>query len=274
MSITKEKKSNMENKINERENAVRQKSEINLSPFNYCFLVYYHLINEIKKNAFHAKGTLLDVGCGSSPFKKYFISHIDNYLKHEHPAAAKPNIKYDFLSELPQISTTDSSIDTIISFSVLEHVSEPFKTIDEFHRILKIGGVFIISVPQYWHLHEEPHDYLRFTKYILRKKIVDSGFEILSIKELGGTFSTVGQALCNALVLIFDMNHVKNIFNFLSGTKVKNLWKSLLYSLIMSPLILLSIILIPLTNILFLILDKILGSPRDTIGYLVIAKKL
>ena len=259
---------------NLRQNAIRQDENVSLSLFNYCFLVYYYLIDEIKKNAHYAKGNLLDVGCGSSPFYSYFIKHINKYLKHEHPEAIKPNIDYDYLSELPRISAQDNSIDTIISFSVLEHVSEPFETMKEFKRILNPGGIFIISVPQYWHLHEEPHDYLRFTKHVLNKKITEIGFEIVYMKELGKSFATVGQAFCNALILMFDLNHVKNIFSFLKGQKTDiPIIKSITYAALMSPLIILSIALIPIINVFFLILDKILGSPRDTIGYFVIAEK-
>ncbi|OGI18783.1 MAG: hypothetical protein A3B68_06010 [Candidatus Melainabacteria bacterium RIFCSPHIGHO2_02_FULL_34_12] len=273
MTATKEKTKLESANINLRENAVRQSGKVNLSLFNYCFFVYYFLTNEIKKNAHYAHGNLLDVGCGSSPFENYFKKYADKYLKHEHPDAAKSYIKYDYLSELPSISAPDNSIDTIISFSVLEHVSEPFLTIKEFKRILKKDGIFIISVPQYWHLHEEPHDYMRFTKYILKEKITNLGFEILYMKELGKSFATVGQAFCNALILLFDLDHVKNIFSFLSGKKHKNIGKSIVYSIYKFPLILLSIILIPIINIIFLTLDQLLGSPRDTIGYFVIAKK-
>ena len=271
MPLTKEKTKQETESL--RENAIRQNSSINLSLFNYCFLTYFYLLKEIKKNVHHAKGVLLDVGCGSSPFENLFAKNIDKYLKHEHPAVAKNNIKYDYLSELPTISAPDNSIDTIISFSVLEHVSKPFETLKEFKRILKKDGIFIISVPQYWHLHEEPHDYLRFTKYILKEKITELGFEIIYMKGLGRSFALVGQAFCNAMILLFDLNHVKNIFNFLSGKKSNDLGKSIFYAIYKSPLILLAIILIPIINMLFLALDQLLGSPRDTIGYFVVAKK-
>ena len=271
MTLTKEKPKQKTDNL--RENALRQSGKINLSLFNYCFLTYFYLIKEIKKNASYAKGTLLDVGCGSSPFQNYFLQYIEKYLKHEHPEAAKENINYDYLSELPEINAPNNSIDTIISFSVLEHVSKPFETLKEFKRILKDDGVFIISVPQYWHLHEEPHDYLRFTKYILKEKISELGSEVVCINGIGKSFAVVGQAFCNAIILLFDLNHVKNIFNFLLGKKSDNIGKSIIYAIYKSPLILLAIILIPIINILFLILDQLLGSPRDTIGYFVIARK-
>ena len=108
---------------------------------------------------------------------------------------------------------------------------------------------------------------------ILKEKITELGFEIVYMNGTGKSFSVVGQAFCNAIILMFDLEHVKNIFNFLSGKKIDNIGKSIIYTIYKSPLILLSIILIPIINILFLILDKILGSPRDTIGYFVIARK-
>ncbi len=259
---------------NLRENAVRQSSKINLSLFNYCFLTYFYLIREIKKNASYAKGTLLDIGCGSSPLENYFSTYVEKYLKHEHPEAAKENIKYDYLSELPEINAPNNSIDTIVSFAVLEHVSKPFEALAECKRILKENGILIIYVPQYWHLHEEPHDYFRFTKYILKEKMSELNLEIIHLKEIGGSFAVVGQAFCNAIILMFDLTHVKNIFNFLSGKKSDGLGKSIIYTIYKSPLILLAIILIPIINILFLILDQLLGSPRDTIGYFVVAKKI
>lgn len=258
---------------NARENAIRQERSISLTPFNYCFLVYFYLVNEIKKNAHYAKGTLLDVGCGSSPFENYFLKYTEQYLKHEHPLVAKNDVKYDFLSELPLIPANSNSIDTIISISVLEHISEPFETIKEFKRILKNNGIIMLSVPQYWHLHEEPHDYFRFTKHALRKKLTEIGFEVISIKETGKSFAVVGQSFCNALILMFDLNQVKNIAGFLSGHKTTNLGKSIMYALYKSPLILLTVILIPIINMLFLTLDQLFGSPRDTIGYFVVAKK-
>ena len=273
MTLIKEKSKDTVTISDSRQNAIRQSGKINLSLFNYCFLAYFHLINELKKNASYAKGILLDVGSGSSPFEKYFLKYVEKYLKHEHPLSKKDNVQYDYLSELPEINAKDKLFDTIVSFSVLEHVSEPFETLKEFKRVLKDNGIFIISVPQYWHLHDEPHDYLRFTKYILTEKINSLGVKILYIKELGKSFSVVGQAFCNAIILHFDLNHVKNIFDFLKGEKTENFGKSIIYAIYKSPLILLAIILIPIINILFLTLDQLFGSPRDTIGYFVVARK-
>ena len=272
MTATQEKP-NLSLTSNLRQNAIRQTKKIFVSIFNYCFLVYFFLAGKIKKYAHYSKGILLDVGCGACPYESYFVKNIDKYLKHEHPLAAKPDIKYDYLSELPQINAPSNSFDTIVSFAVLEHVSRPFDCIKEFNRILKPNGRFIIFVPQYWHLHEEPHDYLRFTKHILKEELPKQGFNILHLEETGRSYAVCGQAICNAIILMFDLNHVKNIYNFITGGKTQNIGKSLIYTLYKSPLILLSLVLIPIVNVSFLILDLLFGSPRDTIGYFVVAEK-
>lgn len=272
MVITKEKKE--ETSIqNIRDNAIRQESSISLSLFNYCFLTYLYLTRELKKSVLFAKGILLDVGCGSCPYESYFTKHIEKYLKHDHPLTTKENIHYDYISELPKINAPSNSVDTIISISVLEHVSEPIETLKECGRILKANGILIVYVPQYWHLHEEPFDFYRFTKHLLREKLITMGFEIIQIKEIGKSFAVVGQAFCNAIVLMFDLGHVKNIFNFLSGKKTANIMNSIIYTIYKSPLIVLAVFLIPVINLTFFLLDTIIGSPRDTIGNLVIARK-
>ena len=235
--MTLQEKSNVSLTDNLRQNAIRQEDKVSLSPFNYCFLVYYYLIKEIIKYAPLAKGTLLDVGCGSCPFENYFKRHVDKYLKHDHPLAAKENITYDYLSELPEIKAPSQSFDTIICISVLEHVSEPFETIKEFKRVLRDDGIIMLYLPQYWHLHEEPFDFHRFTKYIIDKKLKDIGFETTHIKEVGKSFAVVGQAFSNALVLLFDLKHVKNIFSFVRGEKIDNISRSILYAIYKSPLI-------------------------------------
>ncbi len=46
----------------------------------------------------------------------------------------------------------------------------------------------LITVPQTAMLHDEPHDYFRYTPYSLRYILEDVGFTILSLKPRGGYF--------------------------------------------------------------------------------------
>lgn len=59
----------------------------------------------------------------------------------------------------------DEEVDVVFCLEVLEHVQNPFKAVSEIYRILKPGGLIIGSVPFIFPIHDEPHDYFRFTRY-------------------------------------------------------------------------------------------------------------
>ncbi len=50
----------------------------------------------------------------------------------------------DALADLP-----DQSLDVILCMSVIEHLWEPQRTLDEFHRLLRPGGACAINVPSW-----------------------------------------------------------------------------------------------------------------------------
>jgi len=55
--------------------------------------------------------------------------------------------------------------------------------------------VAIYSVPFIWHIHEEPRDFYRFSKYGLQYLFEKVGFEVLELKALSGFWVTFGQLL-------------------------------------------------------------------------------
>jgi hypothetical protein len=59
--------------------------------------------------------------------------------------------------------------------------------------VLKPGGCAIYSVPFIWHLHEEPRDFFRFSKYGLSYLFEKTGFEVLELHALSGFWVTFGQ---------------------------------------------------------------------------------
>lgn len=62
----------------------------------------------------------------------------------------------------PQIP--DNTYDVIVCTQVLEHVPNPFLAAAELSRILKPGGLLLLTVPAAYPYHAVPRDYWRFTR--------------------------------------------------------------------------------------------------------------
>jgi hypothetical protein len=60
---------------------------------------------------------------------------------------------------------------------------------------LRPGGFLLLQVPWQWWIHEEPHDYYRYTPFALRQLLVDAGFDPPVIEAQGGFFITLALKL-------------------------------------------------------------------------------
>ena len=80
---------------------------------------------------------------------------------------------------------------------MLEHVPTPWETVAEISRLLKPEGTLLRPVPQAWRLHEEPHDYYRYTKFGLAYLLESCGMKIEQLLPQGGVWIHVGTSLIN-----------------------------------------------------------------------------
>jgi SAM-dependent methyltransferase len=69
----------------------------------------------------------------------------------------------DKVLNLHNIDVPDGSVGTVITLDTLEHVEFPHKALAEIHRILKPGGMVILSTVLDFRIHDSPADYWRFT---------------------------------------------------------------------------------------------------------------
>ena len=69
----------------------------------------------------------------------------------------------DLLLNLHDIDLPDSTAGTVLALDTLEHVEFCRRAMSEVHRILKPGGIAIISSVMYFPIHDYPSDYWRFT---------------------------------------------------------------------------------------------------------------
>lgn len=80
-------------------------------------------------------------------------------------------------------SVGDESFSAVICVSVLEHTLNPTLILKEMHRVLKPGGVVLLSTPWLFEEHMEPHDYWRFSSHFFS---LDSNFEVQLIESSNG----------------------------------------------------------------------------------------
>jgi SAM-dependent methyltransferase len=171
----------------------------------------------------HACGRLIDLGCGSMPYRQFVEPRVSAYDSLEFFPSADAAVTY--LGDIQDMCMiADSTYDTAVCLEVLEHVPDPFRAAQEIHRILKSTGILIMSVPHLSRLHMEPHDYYRFTHYGLRHLLESVGFHITSLEARGSLFSFLGHQVATVwLGLVWRVPVVKEVSWFLSSWLVTRL---------------------------------------------------
>jgi SAM-dependent methyltransferase len=145
-----------------------------------------------------AHGKLIDLGCGDMPFRDTISQQVDVYDSLDiFPRVATVTYRAD-IQNMSMIA--DQMYDTGICIEVLEHVPNPFQALKEMRRILKLGGYLVLTVPHLSRLHDEPHDYYRYTKYGLEYMLSNEGFEIIELVKRGGIFSFFGHQIATLVV--------------------------------------------------------------------------
>src|SRR2546425_2958604 len=165
------------------------------------------LIRALEAVAPRAHGRLLDVGCGDRQFERIFRPHVDEYFGIEHKstfnatAASLGPSRPDFLYDGNRLPFGDGSFDTVLSIQVLEHTPHPRRLVAEMARVLKKGGTLILAAPFSFRLHEEPHDYFRYSPHGLRELCSEAGLVIDHVEQVGSLWSLVGHKLNSYLAL-------------------------------------------------------------------------
>lgn len=154
------------------------------------------LAREIETHARRLSGDILDIGCGKLRRYARFCTSVKTYRTLDVDASFEP----DIVGSAEAIPLPDASVDAVICTQVLEHVEHPWIAMKEIARILRPGGKCLITVPQTNELHEEPHDYYRFTKYALESLCRDNGLRIDAMEQRGSFFATQAQMHIRGLI--------------------------------------------------------------------------
>lgn len=155
---------------------------------------------------------MLDIGCGNKPYEKLFNKYSTEYVGCDIIQSSLE--KVDIVCDALDIPVENDSFQTVFSTQVIEHVGDHNKLIQEANRVLEKGGHFIVSGPMYWHLHEDPHDYFRFTKHGFKFILERGGFEVVETLANGGKWATLGQMIIHTFPsFIIKYARVRQLIN-------------------------------------------------------------
>lgn len=133
-------------------------------------------------------GLTLDIGCAYSPYAEYFPNRVGFDIK--------PGPGVDMVGDAHHLPFENEKFDNVLCTEVLEHLHSPELAISEMRRVLKRGGILILSTRFIYPIHDAPDDFYRYTKYGLKYLFRD--WEILELEEetdTKDTFATLIQRI-------------------------------------------------------------------------------
>ena len=151
----------------------------------------------------YAKGKLLDLSCGNVPLYATYKDLVEDNFCVDWQDSMHLNKYLDLNADLNKpLELSDNEFDVIITSSVLEHIRRPELMMSEMARVLKPKGVMLLNVPFYYCIHEEPHDYFRYTEFALQSMTEEVGMKVLSLKATGGAPEIIADIFAKNLKVI------------------------------------------------------------------------
>lgn len=187
-------------------------------PFNYLFsgstFALWKSAAPPTRNA--AVGRVLDAGSGRGGWSRFIERSgcIRESIDISPRAGNMPTWVGDLMS-MPDVPS--ARFDAAICHQVLEHIRVPQSALSELRRVIKPGGILVISVPHLSRRHELPNDFTRYTQEGLSAILTEAGFTVISSIWYGGllTFlhhqlSTVLLGFCSAWRPLFVVGFLLN----------------------------------------------------------------
>jgi 2-polyprenyl-3-methyl-5-hydroxy-6-metoxy-1,4-benzoquinol methylase len=144
---------------------------------------------------------LLDVGCFTGNF--LLAAHADGWQDVEGTEVSSPAVEFArtvnnltvHQGDLDSLDLPPGAYDAVTLSDVIEHVSNPFKTIQRAHQLLRSGGVLYMDTPhttsipcfilkQRWSVFFPWHRML-FTERSMRIALTQAGFQIDHLSTVG-----------------------------------------------------------------------------------------
>ena len=203
----------------------------------------------------HSSGRTLDIGCADR-WPETWLPQGCDYISLDYPATGHElyGAHPDVFADAAALPFKAGKFDTVLLLEVLEHLQQPQTSLAEIARVLGPGGKLLLTVPFLYPMHDEPHDYQRYTRYGLMREIAAAGLEVEAIKP------SLNSACSTGLLVNLALGGM-----LLAAIQKRSL------ALLLTPPIMLAVLLV---NLLALCSGWLLPSwPAVTSGYNLIAYK-
>jgi SAM-dependent methyltransferase len=190
-----------------RERNARSLKQLARQAANFVDLQWTLVVRALQSVAPLARGRLLDVGCGDKPYLEIFEPYVSEYVGVEHEASFRQTANAtrdrgpDVLYDGKRLPFADGEFETVLSVQTLEHTPEPQALLREMARVLHRDGRLLLTAPFSFRLHEEPHDYFRYSPHGLRALCAEAGLVVERCDPMGNLWSLLGHKLNSYLAL-------------------------------------------------------------------------
>lgn len=166
------------------------------------------------------KECLLDLGCGARPYFSIYHSYFTKTIGADLADSPFPKKEIDIYCSAIDVPLPDESVDVILCTEVLHDLTEPDLFFSEVKRLLKKGGILVLTSPFVVPIVDGSFDHYRYTKHGLTYRIQKSGLEVKSIEEVSDLFGTIITLsikpilkFFNALSKIFRIQAIYSVYN-------------------------------------------------------------
>lgn len=150
--------------------------------FNPFYFSRRSLLKEMTGVAAQLRGRMVDVGCGQQPYRHLF--DVNEYCGVELDTELNRRTKRaDFFYDGKTLPFASSNFDALLCNQVLEHVPDDEAFIAELVRVVKPGGLLLLTAPFVWDEHEQPYDFKRYTSFGIHALMERHGLSIIEFRK-------------------------------------------------------------------------------------------
>jgi len=158
------------------------------------YIIRKNVYRGIARYAERLQGKMMDFGCGSKPYKPIF-GHVKEYVGVDFAGEghSHENEQIDVFYNGKTLPFENNTFDSVLTSEVFEHIFNLEDILKELNRVMKPGGIMLITIPFAWYEHEQPNDFGRYTSFGIRAVLERNGFIIREMDKSTNFIQTLTQ---------------------------------------------------------------------------------